>query len=470
MRLNRNNYAAQNYTPKIIQFGGGNFLRAFIGEQIMQINQNLSEDWGVTIVRSIGSSTLNTQDGLYTLITQGIDSNNQKVNKHQVIDVVCDEISAANDYEKFIALADDLNYQIIISNTTEAGICFDETCRLEDKPASNFPAKVVQLMWQRYQSQGEKQAAGFQFLPCELIDNNGERLKECILQYADLWSLGADFIQWIHQHNEFYNTLVDRIASGFPKGEANELQATFGYEDQHMVVAEVFSLFLIEKKADQASLKIPLSKLDNVIITNDITQYKQQKVAILNGAHTALAPLALLKGHRYVADTMQDDDFRKLLDNILNQEVIPFLSIEKSQAEAFAQEVIRRFSNPYIQHAWHDISLNSIAKFKTRNLPQFLAYMEKHQHIPSGMGLSLAAWIVFYFGDFPFADHYSARDDENITNFFDELKPLYAQDPRQAFKKILENESFWGVDLSFCLDEIFSQYQAKFDSSNVNEF
>lgn len=459
MLLNRENYTAKNYTPKIIQFGGGNFLRAFIGELVSRLNQDSSEDWGITIVRSIGASSLNKQDGLYTLITQGLNNENQRVNTHQVIDVVCGEISASDDFEKFIALADDLNYQIIISNTTEAGICFDETCHLDDQPAANFPAKVTQLLWQRYQTNGKEKAPGFQFFPCELIDKNGEKLKECILQYADLWSLGTDFVQWLHERNEFYNTLVDRIVPGFPKNDAKELQTKLGYEDAHMVAAEVFSLFLIEKNENQAPLKIPFNQLDGVIVTEDISHYKQQKVAILNGAHTALAPLALLNGHHYVKDTMEDVVFREVLDNILKQEVIPFLSIEKAQAEAFAQDVVRRFSNPYIQHSWHDISLNSIAKFKTRNLPQFLAYVKKHQHIPQGMGLSLAAWMIFYFGDFPFADRFPVRDDKNVTNFFDELKPLYAKDPKQALQKVLENRYFWDCDLSPYLDQIFSQYK-----------
>ncbi len=459
MQLNRDNYATKHYTPKIIQFGGGNFLRAFIGEQVMQLNQNFAQDFGITIVRSVGASSLNAQDGLYTLITQGINHDNMEINKHQIIDVVCGEISASHDYEAFIALTDDENYQTIISNTTEAGICFDDTCLLEHKPASNFPAKVTQLLWRRYQTKGKEKAPGFQFIPCELIDNNGEALKNCILQYAKHWALGAAFIQWINECNEFYNTLVDRIVPGFPKDHTCELQKELGYEDQHMVVAEVFSLFLIEKKANQAMPNIPFHKLDNVIVTEDISHYKQQKVAILNGAHTALAPIALLHGHTYVKDTMQQDSFRKLLDNILSQEVIPFLSIEQTQAETFAQDVIRRFSNPYIQHAWHDISLNSIAKFKTRNLPQLLSYAHQYGYIPEGMGKSLAAWIIFYFGDFPLANHYPVRDHEYVIDFFNKLKPVYAQDPKQAIKKILEHTGFWGCDLSTHVEQVFVQYE-----------
>ncbi len=459
--LNRNSYSAKNYTPKIIQFGGGNFLRAFSGHQIQQLNKKFAQDIGITIVRSLpkrGNSSLNNQDGLYTLLTQGLDEQNNNVNTHEVIEVVGREISATDEFDEFINLATDVNYETIISNTTEAGIIFDESCKLDDKPASSFPAKVVQLLWQRYMTNGKYAANGFQFLPCELIDKNGDILKETVLKYAELWSLGDDFIKWVHEKNEFYNTLVDRIVPGFPNKDAEEIQARLGYTDNYMIAAEVFSSFLIEKKQGQADVKLLFNLLPEVTITDDISLYKQQKVAILNGAHSALAPLALLHAQRYVCDSMKDENFSRFLNNTIKEEVIPFIQMPEDKAKIYADNVLRRFANPYIQHAWHDISLNSIAKFKVRNLPQFFAYTKEMKKVPQNISLSLAAWCIFYFGDFAHAADFPVRDDNEVIKFFTNLKPLYQEDAKQALHEVLKNQNFWNADLSMYLDDIWQQY------------
>ncbi len=432
-------------TPKIIQFGEGNFLRAFFDWQIDIINETLGEDWGVTVVRPIAGGvpfSLNDQDGLYHAVTRGVDKDGKPTVDMRLVKSVLGEISAYDDYAGYLALAHNPEYRVIVSNTTEAGIVFDEKCKFDDKPPATFPAKLTRLLWERFTACKGDVAQGFQIFPCELIDDNAGNLKRCVEQYIAAWKLDAAFADWVAKAVSFYNTLVDRIVPGFPREEADALYAELGVTDRFLVAAERFYLFVIERKPGQPALLIPFEKAGlEVIVTEDIKPYKERKVAILNGGHTSLAPLALLSGVETVGDALNDPALRGFLAGLFKEEIMPYISLPPKESEAFAAEVLRRFENPFIRHLWYDISLNSIAKFKARVLPRMLACHAKTGKAPRHMSLALAAWLLFYLGKHPHAAKFPPRDSDDVLQTVGKLAAI--ADPAAQVDAFLLEKSFW---------------------------
>jgi tagaturonate reductase len=290
---------------------------------------------------------------------------------------------------------------------------------------------------------GGKAEAGLQMIACELIDHNGDELRRIVLQHANEWKLDPAFITWLEKDNAFYNTLVDRIVPGYPRAEADALMQELGYEDKFMSAAELFHFFVIEKKPGMPDLRIPLAEYDEgTLVVEDATPYKARKVAILNGAHTGLCALSLLAGVESVGEAVTQPAGAKFLDRLLNEEVIPFLTLPKAELEEFAAAVLRRFQNPYIRHLWYDISLNGIVKYQTRNLERLLAYQEKFGKPAPLMTLSLASWLAFYLGKFKGADSLPPRDALEVV---EKIKAIGALgDVEAVVAAYLQETSFWG--------------------------
>ena len=418
--LNRKTINASRYPTKIMQFGEGNFLRAFVDWQIDHLNKETNLNAGISIIRPIDYDQLpllNIQDGLYTCIIRGIDEAGKSVEQIRIIESVNEEIPIYKAFDQYMALAENPDLQFIFSNTTEAGIQYIETDLLNDKPAKAFPAKLTQWLHHRYITFSGSKGSGLVIIPCELIDYNGEKLKEIVLQYCQLWELEQGFIDWLNTDNHFCSTLVDRIVTGYPRDEIQELEHKLGYKDNFIVTSEYFHLFVIQGPAKLAEmLHLEKSEL-NIKVVDDIYPYKQRKVAILNGAHTAMVPLALLGGLEAVGQTMQDGLYAKYVDSLIFNEIIPTLDLPKDELQQFANDVIKRFQNPYIHHLLISIALNSMTKVHTRLIPQLLKYVEQNKAIPPLMSSAIAAQILLYKGEFNGQTFALSDSDEWMTLF-----------------------------------------------------
>lgn len=438
-------------TVRILQFGEGNFLRAFADWKIDRMNERAGADWGVQVVRPIAGGnphSLNEQDGLYTVLARGVDGHNSPVSDARIVACVRQEVGAHSDWPAVLASARNPDITVVVSNTTDAGIAYVPDVLYADLPPVSFPAKVTRLLHERWKAFSGDAQMGWQFLACELIDHNGDELKRIVLRHAEEWGLEQAFIGWIHSANAFYNTLVDRITPGYPRDEASALESELGYHDGFMVATEYFHLFVIEKKPDQPALRLPLADWDEgTIVTDDVTPYKARKVAILNGAHTALCPLALLAGVETVGEAVTHPVGAKFLDRLLQKEVIPFLALPQDELKAFADDVLRRFANPYIHHLWYDISLNGIVKYRTRDLERLAAYTDNLGRPAPLLCLSLAAWLAFYLGRFAGAKDLPPRDGADVLA---RVQSVGAKDDGSAAGReamvaaYLQEESFWG--------------------------
>lgn len=449
--LNRQDFLGKNYPTRIIQFGEGNFLRAFIGWSIDILNEKTNLDAGITVIRPINTDfppSLNTQDGLYTTIIRGLNENGDKISQSRLIRSVNNEINPYKNYDEYLALAQDKNIRFVFSNTTEAGISYHENDKVNDKPPVSFPAKLTRLLLERFNHFNGAADKGWVIIPCELIDYNGDALKALILRYAQEWQLPAEFIEWINTANTFCSTLVDRIVTGYPKDEAQQLEQELGYHDAFLDTAEYFYLFVIQGP-EWLEQELHLDKYPmNIQIVDDIKPYKERKVAILNGAHTAMVPIAWLCGLNTVGEAMQDDDVREFIEKLLSEDIIPVLDLPENQLRAFAEAVTSRFQNPYIQHQLLSIALNSMTKFRTRILPQLISGMNKG-YISERLSFALAALLVFYRGQ-RFEEFYPLQDDDIWLTRFTELWPRVGNtlDSKEFVRIILSDENHWEQNLS----------------------
>ena len=452
-KLNRQNFPGRQHPTKIIQFGEGNFLRAFVGWQIDLLNEHTDLDAGIAIIRPINSDfppSLSTQDGLYTTIIRGLNEQGEAVKEVRLIRSVNQEINVYQEFGQCLTLAHDENIQFIFSNTTEAGISYNEQDKLTDTPPSSYPAKLTRLLYERFIYFSGSADKGLIILPCELIDYNGETLRELVLRYAEQWQLSAEFIHWLEQNNTFCSTLVDRIVTGYPHNEAETLQQELGYQDTFLDTAEYFYLFVIQgPRSLEKLLRLDQHKL-NILIVDDIKPYKERKVAILNGAHTALVPVAYLAGLDYVGDAMADPQISQFVEKTIANEIIPVLSLPKEELASFAQAVINRFRNPFIQHQLLSIALNSMTKFRTRLLPQLLAYQEKNNTLPVNLTFALAALIAFYRGKRN-DDVIPLQDDAFwLALFSDAWQKVAQQDMSltELVQLVLQQSAHWEQDLT----------------------
>ena len=433
-------------TPRVLQWGEGNFLRSFVDWKIDLLNEKAGTDWGVIAIRPIAGGlpyTLNEQDGVYTVLSRGMNDAGEKVSEPRLIACLREEIASHESWKDVLALAHDPNITVVVSNTTDAGIAYVPTVSFDDAPPLSFPGKLTRYLFERWVAFGGKAEAGLQMIACELIDHNGDELRRIVLQHAREWNLDPAFISWVETDNAFYNTLVDRIVPGYPRAEAEALAEELGYEDKFMAAAELFHLLVIEKKPGMPELRIPLADHDEgTLVVEDATPYKARKVAILNGAHTGLCALSLLAGVESVGEAVTQPAGAKFLDRLLNEEVIPLLTLPKAELEEFAAAVLRRFQNPYIRHLWYDISLNGIVKYQTRNLERLLAYSEKFGKPAPMMTLSLAAWLAFYLGRFSGAEALPPRDSAEVVDRIRAIGGL--GDTEAMVAAYLQEKAFWG--------------------------
>lgn len=450
--LNRTNFSSAQYPTRIIQFGEGNFLRAFVDWQIDLLNEHTDFNAGVAIVRPINSDfppSLNTQDGLYTTVIRGLDEHGSAVKNTRIIRSVNEEINLYQQFDDYLKLAHNPEINIIFSNTTEVGISYHEGDRFEDRPPVSYPAKLTRLLYERFAVLGEENAPGFVILPCELIDYNGEQLKKLVLRYAQEWQLSTEFLHWLESQNTFCSTLVDRIVTGYPRAEAQALEAELGYQDAFWDTAEYFYLFVIQGPQWLRELfRLDQCKL-NMRIVDDIKPYKERKVAILNGAHTALVPVAYLAGVDTVGEAMADEALSAFVKSAVENEIIPVLSLPEAELHAFADAVVQRFQNPFIQHQLLSISLNSMTKFRTRILPQLLAYQAKFGRLPTHLTFALAALIAFYRGERD-GQAIELKDDECWLQLFRESWQQVAQGEislAQLVERVLSQTEHWQADL-----------------------
>ncbi|MDR1004142.1 MAG: tagaturonate reductase, partial [Prevotellaceae bacterium] len=385
---------------RIIQFGEGNFLRAFADWIVYNMNERTDFNSSVVVVQPIEKGMvdrLNAQDNLYHVNLQGLDKG-EAVNSLTLIDVISRSLNPYTQYEAFMQLAMQPEMRFVISNTTEAGIAFDPACRLTDAPASSYPGKLTQLLYRRYQAFGGDTSKGLLIFPCELIFLNGHKLKETIYQYIELWQLGEAFKRWFTEACGVYATLVDRIVPGFPRKEIAAIKEQLQYDDNLVVQAEVFHLWVIEAPQSVAD-EFPAHKAGlNVLFVPSEAPYHERKVTLLNGPHTVLSPVAYLSGVDIVRDACQHPVIGKYIHRVMFDELMQTLNLPPEELKQFAQAVLDRFNNPFVDHAVTSIMLNSFPKYQTRDLPGLKTYLQRKGVLPQGLVLGLAAIITYYKG------------------------------------------------------------------------
>jgi tagaturonate reductase len=442
----------QTYPEKVLQFGEGNFLRGFVDWQIDVMNKNGHFNGSVVVVQPRGQekiAKLNAQDGLYTLYLQGM-KEGKAVKEHSIITSISRGLNLFTQYDQYLDLAANPELRFIFSNTTEAGIAFDENDCLDDRPQKSFPAKLTAFLYQRYNAfQGDKEK-GLIIIPCELIDRNGEILKEIVLKYAELWNLGAEFATWIQEGNTFCNSLVDRIVPGYPRDKIEEITEELGYKDNLVVVGEQFHLLVIEgPQWIREEFPAHLAGL-NTLVVDDLTPYRTRKVRILNGAHTAMMPVSYLYGLDTVAEAIQHEVAGQFVKELIYDEIIPTLDLPNDELYSFADAVLDRFMNPFMQHFLLSISLNSMSKFKTRNLPSLIEYSNRKQELPKKLVFSLAALISFYKGKRG-EETIKLADDQDVLDLFSEQWSQYNgtfDSVKAIVTSVLGYEKVWEIDLN----------------------
>lgn len=415
-----------NVKETVMQFGEGGFLRGFVDYFFHKLREQGLYDGKIVVVQPIEKGMcqmLEDQNCEYNLFLRGID-HGQVVNEHTHITSISRALNPYTQYEEYMKLAENPDLRVIVSNTTEAGIEYLGTEKLSDTPAKSYPAKLTQFLYKRFQS-GLK---GFILLPCELIDNNGDNLKKCVLQYADLWELGADFKNWLETENDFCNTLVDRIVTGYPRDEVEELTKQIGYTDNLIDTAEIFHLWVIEGHHED---ELPFNKAGyNIVWTDDAKPYKKRKVRILNGGHTSMVLGARLYGLETVGECMKDETVSAFLKKCIFDEIVPTLGNTETDVK-FGEAVLERFSNPFIKHQLLSIALNSVSKFQVRVLPTILEYKEKFGSYPKALTFSMAALIAFYKTD-------ESNDGAEIMEYM----------KTASVEEIMKREDYWHNDLT----------------------
>ena len=446
--LNRTTAKVNKYPTKVIQFGEGNFLRAFVDWIIWNTNKVTDFNAGVVVVQPIERGmvdVLNAQDGLYHVNLQGID-NGQSVDSIDLVDVINYGLNPYTQNDEYMALAEDPNIRFVISNTTEAGIAFDSSCRLEDKPASSYPGKLTQLLYRRYQHFNGDLTKGFIILPCELIFLNGKELKKCIYQYMELWNLGEGFKTWFEQACGVYCTLVDRIVPGYPKDTIDQIHERIGFKDNLVVKGEIFHLWVIEAPESVAA-EFPADKAGlNVLFVPSEAPYHERKVTLLNGPHTVLSPVGYLSGLDTVRECVEDSEVGKFVHKVMYEELLETLNLPKEELEKYAASVVERFVNPFVKHFVTSIMLNSFPKYKTRDLPGLKTYLERKGELPMGLVLGLAAIITYYKGGKRGDVDIVPNDDAAIVSLLQEL--WSSCDVRKVAEGVLAAEFIWGENLN----------------------
>lgn len=451
--LNRKNATeTKNYPTRILQFGEGNFLRAFTDWIVHKMNKEIDFNTGVDVVQPLSTGMvdmLNDQDGLFHVYLKGI-KNGKPVTEFTLVDCVNKGINPYSEFESYKESVLNPDLRFVFSNTTEAGISWEECDTIDMEPQNSFPAKVAALLYMRYKAFDGDMSKGLVFFACELIDKNGDMLKKFVLQHAEKWQLEEGFINWINEANCFCNTLVDRIVPGFPKEEIKDIQNTLGYEDNLVVVGEYFHLWVIEAP-EWVQKEFPAEKAGlDVKFVEDMTRFREQKVQVLNGCHTGSYAVSYLSGIETVREAYECLEAGAFMKELVYDEVLPVLDGTEKELKKFANKILERFANPFIRHQWQSIALNAMSKWETRNLPSLIGFEGKHGMLPQKLVFSLAAMIAYFKGEAN-GEEYHVQDDEWILDFYKEAwadcdgRPISIY---QLCEKVLALDKVWKQNLN----------------------
>ncbi len=457
---------------RIIQFGEGNFLRAFADWIISAMNERSDFNGSVVVVQPIENGmadALNRQDGLYHVNLQGLEDG-QAVNSCRLIDVISRALSPYSHFDEYMKLAEQPEVRFVVSNTTEAGIAFDPACRLDDRPAASFPGKLTQLLYRRFRHFRGDKSKGLIVFPCELISRNGHRLKGIIKRYIGLWRLGEDFAAWFEEACGVYATLVDRIVPGFPRKHIGEIQEKLRYRDRLVVQGEAFHLWVIEAP-ESVAREFPAAECGlNVRFVPDEGPYHRRKVALLNGPHTLLSPVAYLSGIDTVREACQDPDVGRFIHRVMYDELIETLDLSREELLTFAGSVLERFANPFVDHQVTSIMLNAFPKFATRDLPGLKEYFRRKGTLPAGIVFGLAALVTYYKGgNREDGAPIVPADSPDVTGH---LARLWQDgDEQEVSAGVLGRTDWWGEDLTRMpgLAESLTRYLREIRLSGMRE-
>jgi tagaturonate reductase len=447
-KLDRKNIKLVSKPPiKIVQFGEGNFLRAFIGYAFQELNKAVNFNAGIAVVQPIDKGLvkmLKDQDGLYTLFMKGV-KRGEEIQDIELISNIVKAVDPYINFDYYLSLAKEESLEFIISNTTEAGITYVSSDTPNMQPPSSFPAKLTLLLYERYKFFEGDTTKGLTIIPCELINYNSDTLKEIILKYISDWNLGDAFKNWLLENSTFHNTLVDRIVPGYPKDDIEIYSNQLDYKDNLIVSAETFFLWVIEG-GDDLKLKLPFSKTKlDVKIVDDMQPYRTRKVRILNGAHTAMVPFSLLYGNTTVKQSIDNKFTGTFINKAVFNEIIDTLNMDRTELNNFADEVFDRFRNPFIVHNLSSIALNSISKFKVRVLPSLLDYVNIHKKLPTNLTFAFACLIRFYKGTFNGVE-LPIQDSDDIVATFENI--WKSNNYSEIAKNTLSKKAFWGENLN----------------------
>lgn len=456
----------KTYPVKVLQFGSGNFLRAFADWMIQKANDQLGLNIGVAVVQSVSrDDTLQRQHGKYTVLIRGL-LENKTISNAEPVDVIQRIVSARN-HNTLLKEAENPDLEIILSNTTETGIVFNANDSSVNQPAETFPGRLTQVLFHRSKNYPNKKLG---IIPCELIENNGGVLKSCIHQYASHWQLGEEFDDYINQHLYFCNTLVDRISPGYPE-KPEQVWEELGYRDEAMVVCEPYHLWAIEAHP-WVQEKFPLNKAGlQVIYTDNIVPYRLLKVRILNGMHTVMAPIGFLAGLSTVRETMTNSIIASFIHQTLDFEVLPFIDLDSTTVQAYKDDVLNRFLNPAIKHQLLDITLYSFSKFRVRLLPSLLLYYQKNERAPQHLAFAIAALLFLYRG-YKAGKKIALKDEPAVLDCLQNHwanASFTATGFSELTRKCLAEKILWGCDLNtfYQLQEYVSRYLYAIDQHGI---
>ena len=458
-----------------MQFGGGNFLRAFVDWMVQVLNETTDFNCGVVVVKPTEGSDyreLKSQDGLFTVVLDGI-KNGALIAEKKLVDCVQEVVNPYSEWETYLSFAENSDLRFVVSNTTEAGIKFNVDDKFEDSPPKEFPAKLTKWLYRRFQYFDGDASKGCILLPCELIEDNGSELRKMLVQYVDHWNLENEFKEWMLTANHFCNTLVDRIVSGYPKDRAEEIQKESGYDDQLLVAGEYYHSWVVQGD-EMVQKELPFARTDlNVEFVDDLAPYREMKVRILNGAHTSMVPVGYMAGIRFVKETMDDSEIGNFVESLLRDEVARTLDFPMAVTEKYISDVLDRFRNPLLRHQLISISLNSTSKFVTRLLPTLKDYYKSEGKLPKKMVFGLSALIRFYKGEFN-GEPIDLKDDTKVLDYFVHCYEKLGKAEislTDAMELILSNAEIWGEDLTYFkgLVEIVSENIQNINNKGIKE-
>jgi tagaturonate reductase len=455
----------KTYPVKVLQIGEGNFLRGFVDWMIHCCNQQglFQGSVAVSQPRPAGAAKLKEleeQDGLYYQWIRGLHEG-ELIDRRELISVFSACIDPYKEWDQFLAMAESSDLELIVSNTTEAGLVYTPSEWAPDQPILSYPGKLTLLLFRRFEHFGGDPGKGLLLLPCELVERNGDKLREIVLQHAADWLLPEAFVDWIRDHNRFLNSLVDRIVTGFPAEEADDRYAEWGVKDRLLNAAEPYHIWAIEGE-EELDQRLPFVQAGlNVVWTHDLKPYQQRKVRILNGAHTWMAALGVLHGLSEVREVVEHPVYGEQLRSVMFDEIVPSVPLPEVEMRVYAEQVIERFANPYVRHKLTDIAMNTLSKFKVRLLPTLMAYHERTGELPPLIMKSFASLIRLYrvqqtedggyTGSKLNGESQVIRDDAAALS---ELAALWSKvdnselQVKELIADVLSRASWWGSDLT----------------------